>query len=209
MTLKSISGGSKAKRTGMHDVVLCNVDARHSLPIVFSPARGCYVWLDGSASSGDIDYNSDDRNNFSALRSAYMQFEEEGFLTDEMRKDIFWEVIKLFHMNFSFVSRYDSNKFDDEYPFFSECVLKLVNRYNIPPLVKADLCRHARMFRKCLDYVGHVKTPDEVLMLEEVCIRAARGDRFPIDYETVCRYLSPSMSETSPFVYWFYNGFLY
>lgn len=212
ITLKSIFGGSNSRSSrssGIRGVIMCDVDTQHMLPIVLSPVTGRYVWLDDSAKTAAMEDNPDDEKNFAALRSAYMQFEEEGSLTDEMCKEIFWEIIRLFHKNFSLVKSYDKEMFNDEYPFFAECVLKLVNRYNLPPLVKADLCRHAGMFRKCLDYVGLVQSKDEILMFEEVCKLAAEGYRYPIGLNAVWDSYTVRDVELSPFVRWFYEEFLW
>lgn len=211
--LSPFSGGHESRRKSSLKSLMRYPDRLHRLNIELSPFTGLYKWGSEVSSAERLMIEKHGTpavaGNFASLREAYIQFDKEGKLDNDKRFEMLMEFVWLFHQNFSFTDRFSTDRFIDEYPFFVECVLEIINKYNIPHLVRADLCRHAGMFRKCFEYVKHVPDGDERELMDEVCLRAAKGDRYPIDYETVCRYLSPSMSETSPFVYWFYNGFLY
>ena len=201
------------KKSKLSHLTLRNVNRNHRLDIWQSPFTGRYI-MESDASPAEKEFIAKfgtvaEKRDFSALRDAYKQFDNEGCLSDELRQKMLWEIVWLFHQNFSLVTDFDVDAFFDAYPFFAESVLKLV-KYELPPLVKADLCRHAGLFSKCLNYVGEIPIEsDERLLMEEVCKLAADGNRYPIRFRDVWNFLSVMSVKTSPFVYWFYEEFLY
>ena len=214
---KNDSSGSyvyKERKSPLRHVILPNTGRGHRLGIMKSPFTGRYVLAkDFSPVEKEIVEKSaslqrDD--SFFDLYNAYRQFDEDGTMDNELRLAMLWETVWLFHQNFTFKGNYNAEDFNKAYPFFAEAVLKLVNCYNIPPLVKADLCRHAGLFSRCRDFVADIPLDgDERELLEHVCMLAARGDRHPIRFGNVWDFIKVRNVRTSPSVYWFYEEFLY
>ena len=208
------SGAYKERKSSLRHVILPNTERGHRLNIVKSPFTGRYVLakefspVEKEFAEKSASLQRDD--SFFDLYNAYRQFDEDGTMDNELRLAMLWETVWLFHQNFTFKGNYSVEEFKKSYPFFVEAILKLVNNYNIPPLVKADLCRHAGLFSRCRDFVADVPLDsDERELFEYVCMLAAHGNRYPIRFSNVWDFITVRNVRTSPSVYWFYEEFLY